>query len=280
MSVENILRYLNDKRRTPDSTDTLDSGGVHSSSIDCQGQSTRLDPADYINRGSVVFVGFHPDDLDFHAAGLAATLAKAGASVIFVVVTSGEGNGNPRQREKEQKESARSLGVERVVFLRRNDLGLAEDFRKGRLQREMCLMIRMLRPYAIVTFCPANLTSETWGFEHPDHRYGSLAVSEAVYPESHQQEKLPWWKFWREPLPGHKVKELIWFGDDLAVPYAANCVLPVENVWTARCNALNEHKSQWSDQQIVLKVTERALRTARRWGHDGVAEEYHRIVIN
>ncbi len=105
---------------------------------------TVLDPANYANRGSIVFVGFHPDDLDFHAAGLAASLTNAGVNVIYVVVTSGEGNGSAKVREREQRQSARAVGVNRVIFLRRKDNGLAKEYRDGKLQKLMSTMIYML----------------------------------------------------------------------------------------------------------------------------------------
>jgi len=239
----------------------------------------QLNPRDYATCGSVLFLGFHPDDLDFHAAGLAATFTAAGVEVIYIIVTSGEANGKARIREKEQRQAALAVGVERVIFMRWKDNRLADEFRKGRLQKEMATMIRMLRPGAIVTFCPANLLSVTFGPEHPDHRYGALALWEAVYPEARQEEKLPWWKFWREPLPGHRVSEVLWFGDDLSAPYTANCFVAVERRWSEVCAALHAHESQWQGADIELKATARALRTAGRWQHEGLAEEYHRIMI-
>lgn len=239
----------------------------------------QLNPAAYANRGLIVFVGFHPDDLDFHAAGLAASLTACGVNVIYVVVTSGECNGSAKVREREQRQSARAVGVNQVIFLRRKDGALAKEYRQGKLQKLMSTMIYMLRPYAIVTFCPANLTTVSFGVEHPDHRYGALAVWETIYPETRQEQKVPWWKFWREPLPGHKVKEVLWFGDDLVAPYCANCIVAVDRVWRQVCSAQGTHKSQWDETDTLYKAAARALRTAKRWGYDGVAEEYHRIVI-
>ncbi len=241
--------------------------------------SSVLNPGDYAHRGTVVFLGFHPDDIDFHAAGLASSLTAAGADVVYVVVTSGEANGKARIREEEQRLAATCAGVQRVIFRRWRDNRLVAEYQKGRLQREMATMLRMLRPYAVITFCPANLRSVTFGPEHPDHRYGALALWDAIYPEARQEEKLPWWKFWREPLPGHRVQEVLWFGDDLAAPHDANCFLPIENRWAEVCGALHSHKSQWDGADIERKASARAMRTAKRWGHEGLAEEYHRVII-
>jgi LmbE family N-acetylglucosaminyl deacetylase len=169
--------------------------------------------------------------------------------------------------------------VEHVVFLRRKDNGLAKDYHSGHLTKLMSTMIRLLRPYAIVTFCPGNLTSINSGAEHPDHRYGALALWDAVYPDARQEEKVPWWKFWWEPLPGHKVSEVLWFGDDLVTPYSANCVLRTDSVWTPVCDALRAHTSQWDEDDILDNAAARMVRTAKKWGYGGLAEEYHRVVI-
>ncbi len=238
-----------------------------------------LEPRDYVNRGSVVFIGFHPDDLDFHAAGLAATLTAAGVNVIYVVVTSGEKNGHVRIREQEQRQAAGAVGVKHVTFLRRPDGGLAKEYRKGRLQKLMNNVIHFLRPYAIVTFCPANLTSASFGVEHPDHRYGALAVWEAIYPSARQEFHFAWWKFWREPLPGHHVREVLWFGDPLVGPYEANCHIDVGDRRLEMNRAIAAHESQWDKFDMFARVTERCRLSAKRWGYEGMAEEYYRIVI-
>lgn len=226
--------------------------------------------------GPVLFVGFHPDDIDFHAGGLAASLIARGADVKYVVATSGEGGGSAGVREIEQRASAAAVGVLDVQFLRLRDGRLSRAYRSGRLQRCMSRLIRRLRPSVIVSFCPANLTSVTWGAEHPDHRYGAMALWDAIYPDAREDERRKWWRFWKKPMNGHKVAEVLWFGDDLVEPYSANCFVALDVVWAETQTALRSHPSQW-DEGIIGKAHARALRAARRWKHEGLVEEYHRI---
>lgn len=240
--------------------------------------STRLDLKRFASLdGPIVFVGFHPDDLDFHACGLAALLTAAGADVVYVVVTSGEGGGTARVREDEQRLSAAVVGVAQVHFLRRQDGRLGHEYQRGYLQKRMARLVRQLRPAVIVTFCPSGLTSVTWGAEHPDHRYGALALWDALYPDARADEKRQWWNFWRKPLRGHKVSEVLWFGDDLQTPHSANCFIEIDNVWPSVEEALLCHASQWGEADIASKAISRATRAAKRWGHKGLAEEYHHV---
>lgn len=227
--------------------------------------------------GPAMFVGFHPDDIDFHASGLAALLSRAGVEVIYVVATSGEGGGNPKVREHEQILSAEAVGVKKVVFLRFKDGSLFKDFQKGRLQNRLTLLIRRYKPGLIVSMCPGNLRSVTWGAEHPDHRYGALALWDAIYPAARQNESRNWKNLFRRLHTGHKVSQVFWFGDDLENPNSANCFVPVDQVWPQIENALSSHESQWDEFDIKAKAQLRARRLADRWSYKGLAEEYHQI---
>ncbi|MBA3855348.1 MAG: hypothetical protein C0507_00420 [Cyanobacteria bacterium PR.3.49] len=239
--------------------------------------SAQLDLNEIANlEGPVLFVGFHPDDIDFHAGGLAALLIAHGADVKYVVVTSGEGGGSASVRENEQRSSAAAVGVLDVRFLRMRDGRLARAYHCGRLQKLMSSLIREMRPSTIVSFCPANLTSVTWGAEHPDHRYGAMALWDAIYPHARADERWRWWRFWRKPLAGHKVAEVLWFGDDLAQPHSGNCFVAIDTVWAETREALSSHPSQW-DAETIDKAHARATRAAKRWDHEGLAEEYHRV---
>lgn len=234
--------------------------------------------------GPVVFVGFHPDDLDFHCGGLAALLIEAGANVVYVIATSGEGAGSPEVRENEQRLAALCVGVERVEFLRMKDGALASEYKKGRLTRRMENLIRSIKPSVVVSFCPANLTSQSWGAEHPDHRFGALALWDAVYPGARQDEVVPWWKFvcklWHKPQKGHKVQEVLWFGDDLPAPYSANFYIEVEIAWSRIEEAIRCHTSQWDDGEVTISnATKRAKRAALRHGLSGLTEEYHHVFV-
>jgi LmbE family N-acetylglucosaminyl deacetylase len=236
--------------------------------------------------GPVMLVGYHPDDLDFHAAGLAAALTSMGIEVVYVIVTSGHLAGAVEQREEEQRRSAAAVGVKHVIFLRENDGGLKKAYLSGNLVRRLENVLRKLRPAVVVSFCPSNLTTVSWGAEHVDHRYGSLALWESVYPGARTAEVVPRWQVWRrfmfKPLPGHCVQEVLWFGDDLQQPYEANSFVDVTELWPCIADAICSHASQWGEAAITLaKARERATRAATHFGNPGaLCEEYHRIVLS
>ncbi|HEY9732338.1 MAG TPA: PIG-L family deacetylase [Drouetiella sp.] len=243
-----------------------------------------LNAGAYKNRLVVMF-GFHPDDIDFHAAGLAAWLIEHEAQVIYVVVTSGDAAGKVREREREQIKSALAVGVKKVVFLQRKDGGLKTEYSNGKLDRLVANVIRRLRPSVVVTFSPSNIKTTSWGAEHPDHIYGARSVWESVYPLARSQEVLPWWLFWRKPLAGHKVEEVLWFGDELQEPNDGNCFVEVQNYWSQVEAAMSAHVSQWGDDgcaAAIAKSRARAERAAERWGRRGqvLLEEYHQVKIS
>lgn len=239
-----------------------------------------LNTAAYLeNKGPILFVGAHPDDLEFHAAGLAASLSQLGATVVYILMTSGEAGGKAKIREREQILSASAVGVHHVQFLRRKDGQLASDFQRGRLQKLMCEVIRHWKPQTIVTFCPANLCTSTWGIEHPDHRYGALATWEAIYPGARLTGSRSLKTPWKKPSAGHEVREILWFGDDLPEAYAANCYLPINAVWASVCQALSLHQSQHEAAEFISKAKVRAQRVGNRWQVGGLVEEFHRIVM-
>jgi LmbE family N-acetylglucosaminyl deacetylase len=243
----------------------------------------QLDLTSYMKLGdTVVFVGMHPDDLDFHAAGLAALLTDIGVEVWYVVVTSGDAAGSVKRREDEQRRSAAAVGVKHVMFLRMKDGKLKRAYFLDKLNRKLEKVLRVLRPAVVVSFCPANLTTVSWAAEHPDHRYGAMALWESVYPDARSPEVVPRWQFWRrfifKPLPGHRVREMLWFGDDLPLDYAANCFVEVSAVWDRVEAAIRSHASQWDDADTqVEKAKARAMRAAALSGNpQTLFEAYHR----
>jgi LmbE family N-acetylglucosaminyl deacetylase len=227
---------------------------------------------DYLNIGGpVMFVGYHPDDLDFHCSGLAAVLTSIGVDLRYVVVTSGDAAGDVDEREAEQRLSAAAVGVTDVTFLRMRDGKLKQAYFNGELNLRLERVLREVRPAVVVSFCPANLTTISWGAEHPDHRYGALALWEAVYPGARVPEG---------EVVGHCVKEVLWFGDDLPQPYEGNCFVAVDDVWTRVEAAIRSHESQWGNAEPQLtKARARAQRAAKRLGVDHQIEEYHRIQV-
>jgi LmbE family N-acetylglucosaminyl deacetylase len=132
----------------------------------------------------ILVIGAHPDDPDAFAAGTVALWTEQGATVRYIVVTSGD-KGIPddaeepaawtAMREQEQRDSARSLGVEAVDFLGYTD---GEVFDSLELRGRLVRAIRAFRPDLVVSHDPFS-TSFRW---HPDHRAVGFATQAAVFP--------------------------------------------------------------------------------------------------
>jgi LmbE family N-acetylglucosaminyl deacetylase len=129
----------------------------------------------------VLVIMAHPDDAEFTCAGTVAKWIRAGRQVRYVVCTSGDKGTKDTHmtphhlaaiREEEQLAAARTLGVERVTFLRHKDgeLEATKEFRA-----ELAMLIRRYRPDIVFThdaWRPYQL--------HPDHRAVGITVCDAI----------------------------------------------------------------------------------------------------
>jgi len=137
----------------------------------------------------VLGVAAHPDDLDFAAGGTFAKFVKDGAAVYYLILTDG-GKGTHdrsvptgeliRTRQNEQRKAAEALGATDVRFLAYRD-GELENSKE--LKKDICKVIRELKPDVVVTLDPSMLYSANRGFiNHPDHRAAGQATLDAVFP--------------------------------------------------------------------------------------------------
>jgi N-acetylglucosamine malate deacetylase 2 len=153
----------------------------------------------------LLFIGAHPDDETFFAAGTIARYASEGVCVSVACATRGERGSTaglcsiedlPKIREAELRDAMRILGVQSIHFLPYEDQKLAaapmEDMR-----RRLIEVIRKERPQIAITFDPDGAN------QHPDHvaisRFSSDAVTAAAdarwYPElgaPHAIDRLLW----------------------------------------------------------------------------------------
>lgn len=199
----------------------------------------------------------HPDDIEFYCAGSVLLMTRHGATVDFVVATSGDKGTRTgtvsrarlaRMREREQELAAAALGVERVVFLRRPDAELEPDLA---LREELVREIRHTRPDVIFTFDP----NVPYRF-HPDHRAVGRAALDAAWPCA------------RDPLtypragPPHETPEAWCFGGE-----APTLEVDVGAVLEHKIRARLAHASQTKSPE--------ALR--RRWRRSARVESFHQV---
>jgi LmbE family N-acetylglucosaminyl deacetylase len=187
--------------------------------------------------GKALAVVAHPDDLEYGAAALVARWTRAGAEVVYLLVTRGEAgiDGLPPQesalvRTEEQLASARVVGVSTVEFLDHRDGTIEYGLP---LRRDLAVAIRRHRPTALLLFNHR----ETWGpgrLNSPDHRHVGQAALEAVGDAGNR------WIFPdAEGLPPHSgVQEALVCGSPLAT-HAADVTDTVD----AAVASLAEHRA-------------------------------------
>ncbi len=199
----------------------------------------------------VMAVFAHPDDPEFFCGGTFARWSAEGASITFVLATSGDkGSDDPEMtserlaliREEEERRAAAILGVQEVIFLRYLDGELQPTLE---LRRDITRLIRLKRPDIVVTCDPNVYWYGTRSINHPDHRAIGAATLEAVAPSARNRLIFP--ELTRdEKLPIHKVRQVYICG----TPDPTTKV-DVTAYIDLKIKALREHKTQIHDMEAM-----------------------------
>ncbi len=185
----------------------------------------------------------HPDDAEFMAAGTVARWARNGATVTYVVVTTGDkGSDDPEMsssrlaeiREAEQRAAGLILGVKSFVFMGYPDGYLEHTLD---LRRDIARLIRVHRPEVVICFDPTNRFFSDTYVNHPDHRASGDATIDAIFPTARDRLTFP--ELLAEGLAPHKVAQL-WLGAT-AQP---NVWVDIGETLELKCDALRAHPSQ------------------------------------
>ncbi len=153
----------------------------------------------------LLFMGAHPDDETFFAAGTIARYAEEGGRVSVICATRGERGSTadlctiedlPRVREAEMRDAMKILGVAGLHFLPYEDQKLAAAPLEE-IRRQLVEVIREERPQIVITFDPHGAN------QHPDHvaisQFSSDALSAAADP-----------RWFPELGPAHTIERLLW----------------------------------------------------------------------
>ena len=229
--------------------------------------------ADKIER--VMVVTAHPDDSEFGAGGTIAKMVKEGREATYLIATNGNKGSSDRSmtperlariREEEQRNAARTLGVERVVFLGYPD-GEVEDTRD--LRRDVSREIRAWHPDLVI--CQSPHRSHLLGASHRDHRIVGGVTLDCIYPLARDHMAFPELMPMFEP---HKVREVYvmqWENPQI--------VVDISDTMDLKIKALACHASQFSDFSAVeTRVRERSRQLGQAKGY-AYAEAFDRIVI-
>jgi LmbE family N-acetylglucosaminyl deacetylase len=181
----------------------------------------------------------HPDDAEFYAGGLLASMIVGGARVYIVVATDGrcgsfemDSDSLATLRSEEMHRAAAALGAEPPILLGYPDMAL-DTLSPGVLREKFIRAIRQLKPDVVVTedpFAPLE--------PHPDHRAVAWAAMEAinfarlplVCPEHLSEGLLP-----------HFVVEKYFYADS---PALVNKIVDITSQMERKLAALAEHASQ------------------------------------
>jgi LmbE family N-acetylglucosaminyl deacetylase len=223
----------------------------------------------------VTVVTAHPDDSEFGSGGTIAKLARQGAEITYVIVTSGNKGSGDRSmtperlaatREEEQRNAARVLGVERAVFLGYDD-GEVEDTRALRL--DVTRELRRWRPDLVITMNP-HRTYNLYA-SHRDHRIVAGVTLDCVYPLARDHMSFPELMPEFEP---HRVREIYlmqWENPHL--------VVDISDTMDLKLKALACHASQIKDMPgVETRIRERAAEIGKPKGY-AYAESFDRIVM-
>jgi LmbE family N-acetylglucosaminyl deacetylase len=200
---------------------------------------------------SALAIGAHPDDVEFGAGGLLAKWAADGCVVHHLVCTDGskgtwdvdaDVSALAARRQEEQREAARRLAGDRageVRFLGRVDGELDSDLAT---RGEVALVIRELRPQAVLGHDPWKRYRL-----HPDHRHAGLLACEGIVAARDPH-------FFREHGIDHHRPDLLLLWEADQPDHAED----VSEFVGTKLHALAAHESQFESTMKAADATEMA----------------------
>jgi LmbE family N-acetylglucosaminyl deacetylase len=207
---------------------------------------------------TILVIVAHPDDIEFGAAGSIARWTRAGANVIYCIVTDGAaGSNTPDQdlaqlvitRRAEQMHAAEIVGVRDVRFLGYADGTLQPTLE---LRRDLTRLIRQTKPQRVVIMDPTTIIvqDDERGFyyiNHPDHRATGEASLYAIFPSAGTRPIFP--ELLTEGLEPHNVDEVYM---TIGGTPSENIAVDISDLWDEKIAALLSHKSQLDERVVPM----------------------------
>lgn len=116
----------------------------------------------------ILVITAHPDD-EISCAGTLMKLKDQGCGINEVILTSGGEGGSPKTRELEMKRAGEFLGMNKIIFLNQEDLGLAYS---KKIMMRVVAVVRKIKPRMVILMHKNDF--------HPDHRAAFEIGIEAV----------------------------------------------------------------------------------------------------
>jgi len=185
---------------------------------------------------NVLFIGAHPDDCEYYAGGTARKFIEGGHRVKFVSATNGDaghmslgGSDLTRIRREEMRRADDILGITGFEIL---------DIHDGEIMPTLGNRKQLIR--IIRSWCADLVVSHRPVDYHPDHRYTGMLVQDTAY-----QVIVP--NICPETPPLVKSPVYLYMEDTFTVPhpFRPDVIVPVDDVFGLKVDALHEMKSQF-----------------------------------
>ena len=184
---------------------------------------------------NIMFIGAHPDDCEYYAAGTAVKLASRGHHIMMLSVSNGDAGHHvlgreelARIRRQEIADSDSLLGVE----------GDALSFHDGEIvpsleiRHELIRRIRAFNADIVVSHRPNDY--------HPDHRNTGLLVQDTAYlvivpavcPDTPALRHNPVYLYMMDTFRSPE-------------PFRPDVIVPVDDVWDRKLDAIDAMPSQF-----------------------------------
>lgn len=248
--------------------------------MDTNTSSTSKIPSGDFTPPIAMVIHAHPDDQEFSTAGTLARWSKSGCQIISVILTSGESGSNligkdefykpelANLRESEQLAANTILGISDTVFLHYPDGTLEPSIG---LRRVLTRCIRKYKPLAVITGDPTVRFYGDDYINHPDHRVAADACCDAVFPSAGSRLIFP--ELLSEGFEPHDVSYVYLHGSE-----KNNVFIDITDTLELKIKALQQHKSQITDQEAEQIVIDWAAETGKQCGLK-YAESFHVMVI-
>lgn len=187
----------------------------------------------------ILFIGAHPDDVEFGCGGIVIKEVEKGNEVKILVLSKGEAgtNGSPETREQEGRDSAKVMGAE-IEFL---DFGGDAHLQYSpKYSIQLAKEIRLFKPDIVVAIDPDEN-------QHPDHSVAGKLSRDA--------SRLARYKGISElsEFPAHTISALYYF--EVTMDSKPHILIDISEQKQKWDEAMACHKSQMNTKDYI------ALRT-------------------
>ena len=193
----------------------------------------------------ILAISAHPDDIEAGCGGFLLKAKQHGLTTGMIICTRGESGGfTPMEtRMTEAQVGADILGVDYFRLLDFPDAGV--EVNQANMER-LTPLVRECAPRIVITLHPTDY--------HPDHHAVSLLVDKVTFVAGLK-------KYSDDDTTWHPEQLLYFSADPRSNRQSPDMLIPVDDVWDKKLQAIEAHKSQQ-----VTGYKDHVVAMARRYG--------------